>query len=153
MRGPAAPRLLEGPALPGLAVVRRGDRVLVALAGEEDFDRPLRKAERIDLRIRLADLERRLEESPAAPPDFETAFDAAYDRLAREQRTPFVPLPSLRAALPHVGRDAFDGSLVALCIADRYQLSEHEHPGRLPESERAAALVRDGRAYWFVSRV
>jgi hypothetical protein len=142
----------EGPPS-GLASIPGGGSrsARLVLEGEEDFGRPLRRAEQIDLRIRLADLEAAAGPERGAP--FADAFDAAFDRLSRETTSPFVRVPELRRALTAWSESDFDREVVALCAADRYQLSEHEHAARLPAGERLGALAWGGRSYFFVSRV
>ncbi len=154
-----AERLLSGDVPDGLSVVLcgRARTPKLTLRGEEDFDRPLRKAEQLDLRIRFADRARGVATVARAKArvSFEEEFTAIYDEMAREERSPYVPVPRLREAMPAWDRAAFDAGVIALCEQDRFQLSEHEHPSRLTEAERTASLHwgPDGRAYHFLSRV
>lgn len=147
-------RLARGQVPASLALVSAGARREQKLVrrGEEHFARALGRAEVLRLRLLVADLEA---QPRASASDFGAALEQAYDELARALRTPFVPLPRLRAQLARFTRAEFERGVVALCQQDRYQLAEHEQPASLAANERTEGLVFGPRAtlYHFIAKV
>lgn len=89
----------------------------------------------------------------AAPADFATAFDAAFERLNRERGSNnFVSLVDLRAALAHVGRAAFDAGLQQLRRDRRYVLASDERYDGITAEQQAAAIREEGEFLLHVSR-
>ena len=91
--------------------------------------------------------------APAPAVDFATLFDAAFERLDRERGSyNFVSLVDLRAALPELGRAAFDAGLQQLRREQRYWLKSAEGFHGLRPEERDAAIPEEGELLLLVSK-
>jgi hypothetical protein len=95
-------------------------------------------------------------EPPAAPahaPDFDRAFETAFDHLARANRLNLVKLSALRAALPWADSAEFNQRLDVLRDQDRYVLQTFDgRHGQLTPEDEAAAIVEAGRRFVYVAR-